>query len=266
MQHGILYPKYFSYRHDKDEEDCPRPTRTALFGEAAKEFLVEQGRYDPASLVLTGSPKFDALLEASKAWDRNALRARCGVKEGETLILVASRYRGILPTHRAIGSVFVPFLRAAMSRDDVRVLVKPHPAERRDGYEAGIRESGASRVGVLRRNESLVELLFACDVLVTVESLSAIEALVLDRRVLVLNMPSNLRELVESGAALGVSSGEDPSQALGKILEDPKTLLGLKNARMSYLSKVAMGVDGRATERIVALVRDVLPAAARSEP
>jgi hypothetical protein len=256
LQHGILYPKYFSYRHDEDEGQCPRPTATALFGEAAKEFLVREGRYDPSTLVLTGSPKFDALLETAHGWDRAALRARHGVGDGETLVIVASRYRGILATHQSIGSAFVPFLQAVERRPGVRVLVKPHPAEGRQEYEAGIRDAGASRAAVVAPGTNLVELLYAGDLLVTVESLSAIEALVLERPILVLNMPTNLRELVESGAALGVPAGDDPGPALEALVSDPLTQSRLKEARRRYLSKVAMGVDGRATARILDLVKE----------
>ena len=55
-------------------------------------------------------------------------------------------------------------------------------------------------------------MLHAADALVTVESLSAVEALALGRPVLLLNMPNNMRELVDEGAALGVSEGEDPAR------------------------------------------------------
>jgi hypothetical protein len=256
IQHGILYPKYFSYRHDPDEAGCPRPAATALFGEAAREFLLEEGRYDPESLVTTGSPKFDALLERALGLDRDALRARHGVSEGQFLVLVASRYRGILPTHRSIGSAFTPLLQAAATRGDVRVVVKPHPAEGRGEYEAAIAAAGLPGATVVAPDADLVELLFAADVLVTVESLSAVEALVLGRKVLVLNMPTNLKELVDEGVALGVPEGTEPGAALDLALRDAEAARRLEEARVRYLSRVAMGVDGKATERIVALVAE----------
>jgi len=59
-----------------------------------------------------------------------------------------------------------------------------------------------ARAGVAGHAD-LVKLLFAADVLVTVESLSAVEALVLDRPVVVLNMPTNLAEMVEAAPPWG---------------------------------------------------------------
>jgi hypothetical protein len=255
IQHGILYPTYYSYRHDADEADCPRPDKTAVFGEAARRFLIQAGHYDPESLVVTGSPKFDELL-ASRTWDRAAIRARLGVAQDERLIAVASRFRGIRETHQSIGSAFRRLVDAAQALPRARLLVKPHPAEPTDGYSRVIRESGASRAQLLPPAADLMQLLFAADVLVTVESLSAVEALVLGRPVVVLNMPTNLREMVEAGAALGVAEGEDPRAVLEQALDDAGVRQRLELARERYLNDVASGVDGRATERLLQLLRE----------
>jgi hypothetical protein len=260
VQHGIIYPKYYSYLHPPDEGDCPRPDRTALFGEAAQRILLERGGYRPETLVLTGSPKFDELLRAARQWDREALRRRLGVALEERLVVVASRYRGIRETHQSIGSAFAGLVRAIEAREGVRGLVKPHPAEPPDAYAADLRSLAARRVQLLRPGTDLLELLHAADVVVTVESLSAVEALVLSRPVLILNMPTNLRELVEHGAALGVPCGDDPAPALEAVLFDPATRDSLARARERYLSYVACGVDGHATQRILDLVRETAAA------
>lgn len=256
IQHGILYPTYFSYLHEADEAACPRPDLTALFGEAARNFLVTRGHYAPETLAVTGSPKFDDLLKAAAAWDRAALRARLGLGEDEKLVVLASRFRPIRSTHQAVGSAFPGLVAAVEQLEHVRCVVKPHPAERADAYEAVLRSSGATRVRVVGPSSDLMELLFAADVLVTVESLSAVEALVLDRPVLVLNMPTNLRELVEAGVAYGVPEGVDPKPALWALLFDPPTAERLAQARAEYRPVLAAGNDGKATQRIVGLLRE----------
>ena len=256
LQHGILYRKYYSYRHDADEVECPRPDRTAVFGEAARRLLIEAGRYPPDGLVTTGSPKFDALLQATRAWDREAIRARLGVDRRERLLVVASRYRAIRDTHQAIGSAFAGLVQAVESLTDVRCLVKPHPAERPDAYQADLRRAGAGRTRVLPPGADLIELLYASDALITVESLSAVEALVLGRPVIVLNMPTHLGDLVQAGVALGVPAGSDPRPCLEAALNDGATRAGFDAARDRYLSELAMGVDGKATERILTLLRE----------
>ena len=254
LQHGIIYPKYYSYRHGPGEEDAPRPDRTAVFGEAARRLLVGMGGYDPASLVVTGSPKFDALLDSARGRDRATARARWGAADGDRLLLVASRYRGIRSTHSAIGPAFPGLVRAVEAMDGVVAVVKPHPAEPAEAYRADL--DGARRVRMASPGDDLLELLHAADALVTVESLSAVEALVLGRPVLILQMPTNLRALVDDGVALGVPAGADPAEALRRLLFDPATRQALEAAGRRYLSEVAAGVDGGATRRILALIAD----------
>ncbi len=255
LQHGILYPRYFSYLHAKDEADCPRPDLTAVFGEAARRFLLEHGNYPPESLCVTGSPKFDELVALVGRLDREGLRRGLGVAPEHKLLLVASRFRGIRETHQAIGSAFPLLLRALGRLEGVRLVVKPHPAESAEAYERAIRQAAAPGARVLGPKANLSELFVAADALVTVESLAAVEALVMDRPVLVLNMPTNLAEMVEQGMALGVGKGEDPEEALRLLLFDPETRDALRRARERYLQDVAHGADGRATERLLGLVR-----------
>ncbi len=260
IQHGILYPKYYSYLHGPDEAACPRPDRTALFGEAARRFLVESGGYAPDSLVLTGSPKFDDLLRTAASWDRDAARARLGAGPEERLVVVASRHKAIRASHQSIGSAFPALVRAIEGLAGVRCVVKPHPAEPADAYDADLRAAGATRTRVAPATAGLTELLHAADALVTVESLSAIEALVLDRPVLILNMPTNLRELVDRGVAAGCARGDDPTDVLKDLLFGTETPARLAHARREYVDDVAHGADGGATARIVALLRQTAEA------
>jgi CDP-glycerol:poly(glycerophosphate) glycerophosphotransferase len=254
MQHGIVYPNYYSYVHDEDEGGCPRPDRTAVFGEATRALLLEIGHYAPDELVVTGSPRLDLLQESARAWDGAATRAALGASAGEPLVVVASRYRGIRATHQSIGSA-LPALLAALEALGVNALIKPHPAESDADYLKVLREMGARRARVLPAATDLLRLLHAADALVTVESLAAVEAIVLDRPVVVLNTPTNLRAMVEAGVALGVPVGGDPTETLRRALFDEATRAALGAARERYRPRVAFGADGGATARIVALLR-----------
>jgi hypothetical protein len=254
IQHGIVYPKYYSYRHAADEADTPVPDATALFGASARRLLVHLGHPRPESLVLTGSPRFDELLERARSCDRDALRQRLGASEGQPLVAVASRFRAIRDTHSAIGNAF-PSLVAAVRSLGVRCLVKPHPAESHGEYLAAIGLSDPA-IDVLSPSADLLDLLIAADALVTVESLSAVEALVIGRPVVILEMPTHLGALVDAGVALGVDAGADPTDALRRALLDAETRNALQHARALYLDELALGVDGQATRRIVDLLRE----------
>src|SRR4029453_7461743 len=141
-------------------------------------------------------------------------------------------------------------------------LIKPHPAEGEADYARVLSATGARRARLLPAGVELLPLLHAADALVTVESLAAVEAIVLDRPVVVLSAPTNLRALVEAGVALAVPVGEDPADALRRALFDADTREALRVAREAYRPQVAFGTDGAATARIVALLREVAAAGA----
>ena len=131
----------------------------------------------------------------------------------------------------------------------VRCLVKPHPAESGGEYlRRGIGMSDPAIARALPRPRTCSTCCIAADALVTVESLSAVEALVLGRPVVILNTPTNLRALVEAGVALGVAAGDDPTDALRRALFDAETRNApAARARPCYLDELALGVDGQAT-------------------
>jgi CDP-glycerol glycerophosphotransferase (TagB/SpsB family) len=169
--------------------------------------------------------------------------------------VAASRYRGIRLGFQSIGSALPGLIAAVEKLEGVSLIIKPHPAESPAPYAARLSEAGALRSRVVPPKSDLIELIHAADALVTVESLSAVEALVLERPVVVLSMPTNLAEMVKHGAAVGVGMGEDPSRAL-ESLRDPATLERLRQARERYLPELASGRDGLATARIVSLLRE----------
>jgi hypothetical protein len=255
VQHGIMYPRYYSHEHAPDEvppraeDPCPLPTRTAVFGSLARDLLVERGHYPPESIVVTGSPKFDALLASAERFERSRTRKRLGVPEDASLLVVASRFS-------AIGPVFTDLVRAAAADPSCFLVVKPHQAERPEPYSRAVERVGAGRVRVLAAEENLLELLFASDGLVTVDSLASSEALVLGRPVLVVNLPSNLTPLVERGVALGARGGEEIGRQLDRFLHDREVQRRLSERRREYIREFAFGADGRSTERILAALRE----------
>lgn len=250
VQHGIMYPQYYSHEHAPDELDelernpVPIPTRTAVFGELAKELLVQRGNYPEERIVVTGSPKFDALVQGASAYDPAATRRELGVPEGSRFLVLATRWSAVSP-------VFEELVRATESFPGVFLFVKPHQAESPRPYLEVVERHSAGRTRILPTETNLLELLFASDGLITVDSFASSEALVLGRPVLVLNLPGNLGPLVDRGVALGVRRGESIAKALEALLFDVRTSRALEAKREEYIREFAFGADGRSTERIV---------------
>ncbi|MEO8499999.1 MAG: hypothetical protein ABI565_03735 [Vicinamibacteria bacterium] len=257
VQHGILYPNYFSYERTAADvaTGSPLADTTAMYGEDGVRLLEKTFRYPKGRVVATGSPRYDALAAEIKTVDRDERRSRLGVEAHDKLIVLASRYTGIRDTHKAAGPAFLGLLTAVGRILGARLMVKPHPAEPPDAYDRDIAKAGlGARVSVVV-DRSLTDILPATDLLVTVESLSATEALVSGVPVVVLRHPSNLRAVVESGAALGVADGADPQATIEALLLNQEVRARWENSREAFLRDVAHGVDGQALERLLGLIR-----------
>jgi len=267
VQHGILYPNYYSYERAEGDVGFGTPIAdtTAMYGREGVRLLEGGFRYPKGSVVATGSPRYDALAAETSRVDRDKRRTSLGVGPNDRLIVLASRYTGIRDTHKASGPAF-PGLLAAVSRiEGARLIVKPHPAEPAEAYDKDIAESGLGDRARVIADRSLTDILPAADLLLTVESLSATEALVAGVPVVILRHPSNLRDVVASGAAIGVPDGVDPGSAIESLLGDEAARAAWRRSRDAFLDDVAHGVDGHALDRLLALVSGMagLPGAAQ---
>lgn len=256
VQHGILYPNYFSYERTAEDValGTPIPDVTAMYGTDGVRLLEDTFRYPKGRVVATGSPRYDALAAELRGGDRAVRRHSLGLPATGPVLVLASRYKGIRDTHKASGPALPALLDAVRGIEGATLVVKPHPAEAEDAYDADIAASGLGvRVRVIA-DRSLTDILPAADLLLTVESLSATEALVANVPVVVLRHPSNLRDVVASGAALGVPDGADPGAAMASLLREGPTRDQWREARERFLDDVAHGVDGQALERLMNLV------------
>ncbi len=268
VQHGILYPNYFSYERTAGDvaEGTPIADTTAMYGADGVRLLENVFGYPKGRVVATGSPRYDALRAEIERVYREERRSALGIGPGDRLIVLASRYTGIRDTHKASGPAFPGLLDAVSRIEGARLMVKPHPAEPVDAYDRDIAASGLGERARVVADRALTDLLPAADLLVTVESLSATEALVAGVPVVVLRHPSNLREVVASGAAVGVPDGVDPKAAMESLLTNESVRAAWRKSRDTFLDDVAHGVDGRALDRLLGLVSSMAGLGSEAPP
>src|SRR5262249_7961678 len=131
---------WLNYLHEEDEmrpdpanpsdAGFPRPTRTLLFDEYARSHLERHGRYPPESLVVTGSPRLDALVRTidalSSADGPSALEVR-GAGTSRALVLFVAKYSQSKHVLEALAD-------AVTRMPDVQLAIKAHPAETTAAY------------------------------------------------------------------------------------------------------------------------------------
>jgi hypothetical protein len=260
LQHGFIYHSWLNYLHEDDEmrpdaanpRDCgfPAPSRTFVFDEYARSHLERCGRFSPHSLVVTGSPRLDALVRAVTqltAQEVAAARDSTGANGSQDLVLFVAKYsqaRHVLPA----------LIEAVARMPAVQLAIKAHPAETADVYSAVIREcragSGdAANIRVLPATASLGPLLRASRVIVTVNSTVALDAGVLGIPALVIGLPNNLSPFVAAGIMAGAATRSDIEPVLERILYDEDFRLQIERSRGEYFKRFAIGSDGRAAAR-----------------
>jgi hypothetical protein len=257
LQHGFIYRHWLNYLHEPDEMEpdpehpadtgFPRPSLTLLFDEYAARHLERCGRFPPAALGVTGSPRLDALVrEAGSLADEAAHRAlaEAGASPSRALVLVVTK-------EREARRVLPALVSAVAQMPGVQLAIKTHPAETPEVYAGAI--AGRSNVRVLPASARLAPLLRASRAVVTVNSTVALDAAVLGIPALVIGLPNNLSPFVDGGAMAGAAPAEI-GPALRRILYDESFRQQLAVARARFLDRFGIGSDGKAAERAVSAI------------
>jgi hypothetical protein len=253
VQHGFIYRHWLNYLHEPDEmqpsrrrpldRGFPQPTKTLLFDRVAEEHLVNQGRFPREALLVVGSPRLDDLVSRARALDdgaRRALGEQVGAKPGQQVVLVAAKLS-------QLGTAFAALVRASGDLPDVRLVVKPHPAEDANDYVSAA--GGAGHVTVAPPHADLAGLIAIARLLVTANSTAAIEAMPLGVPALVVSLPNNLSPFVAAGAMAGAPTEGDLGPALQRLLYDEMSRARFAAAREAFMARYGIGADGTAAGR-----------------
>jgi hypothetical protein len=253
LQHGFIYHSWLNYLHQDDEmqpdannpadRGFPLPTRTLVFDEYARTHLERSGRFPHASLIVAGSPRLDALVQAVARltpFEIAAARAAASAPPGADLVLFVAKYS----QSKSVLSALVDAV-ARMTR--VHLAIKAHPAETPEAYSSLVEDH--NNVTVLPANTPLGPLLAASKVVITVNSTVALDAGVLGIPALVIGLPNNLSPFVAAGVMSGAATPAEIEPALRRILYDEEFRLQIERSRAEYLRRFAIRSDGRAAAR-----------------
>ena len=253
LQHGFIYHSWLNYLHELDEmlpdpgnardAGFPRPVKTLVFDDYARRHLEQLGRFPGSSLVVTGSPRLDALVHSAAALssdDVTAARRLAGAEPAAVLVLLVAKYA-------QARDVLGPLAQAIAAMAGVQLAIKTHPAETPDVYADVVK--GHSNIRVLPAAAPLAPLLRASRAIVTVNSTVALDAAVLGIPALVIGLPNNLSPFVDAGIMAGAARPSEIGPMLERILYDEQFRLQIDRTRREYLARFGIGSDGRAAAR-----------------
>ncbi len=200
-------------------------------------------------VVITGQPRYDVLYHADKLYDRTKIMRDLGLNPNKKMILWTTQTLG-LSLEENVKNIKTVY-DAIASLKDVLLVIKLHPGE---DQKAVLYQKYKSFAPVIVGGEvDTYALLYACDLMITKTSATAMEAVALNKPVIILNLSgeSDIVEYVADRVASGVYQEEDLKPAIEKLLKDDP---GLAQNREKYIEKYLYKIDGKATERVVDLI------------
>ncbi|MCX6707907.1 MAG: UDP-N-acetylglucosamine 2-epimerase [Candidatus Woesearchaeota archaeon] len=259
VQHGYITPNSFEYMHAKGEISrdlsiekpfCPVADRIVVYGPYTKDILVRSGNYPEHSVVVTGQPRYDCLAN-KKAFSREKVFDDFGLDKKKKLILWT--------TQDIPGQIEIVF-NAVKNIKNAQLLVKVHPREvaGADLYHKKAKESGMKIWAVKEANA--LELINACDVMITMHSTTGLEAIMMNKPVVVLNMSGkpDIVPYAQEGAAIGVYKADHLEPAIRNALFDSKKRAALLKESKAYSFRHAYKMDGNATERVLKVIGSMI--------
>ena len=212
---------------------------------------------DSERIMVTGQPRYDVLFYADKIYSKEKFLKEYKINPDLKIVLWATRCHGLSDEENKKN--FRAVFKAMQDLKGTTLIIKQHPGEG-EKYTKMIKDYlGENKISavVMPKSSDTYEQLFVCDLMITKNSTTAMEAVALNKPVIILNLsgePDSM-EYVKEGVALGVYKNDDLKQVIEKLLEDD---LELAKNRKRYIEKYLYKIDGKATDRVVKLIEEMI--------
>jgi len=198
-------------------------SKMAVFGCAVKEMLISEG-VDPERIVITGNPKFDVIYGCKNTEYKQHVYDRWGIPPEREIILLITQYfveARIWSTEQR--AAFVLAVNDAISTlPNTQLIIKLHPPiENIKDYEDLTKDYPSQPV--ICKYTPLQELISISNLIITVSSTAALEAMAMGKCVIIVDLFNNSEtSFFKDSGALYVSHKDDIRPAIANILSNPQ--------------------------------------------
>ena len=168
--------------------------------------------------------------------------------------------RGITFSFKEREEMLEAVIEAVNELDGVQLVIKASPGDESEDRLKYIAGKYSHKNIPIYKDCNLAELLRLSDVVITYFSTVGLEAMIFKKPVILINfsdIPDRM-DYVKEGAAIGLYKREDTAIHIKKVLWDPDTIKRLDESSRIYLEKYTGLQDGRASSRVVNLIRDMV--------
>lgn len=249
----LRYKKDYSFIYGHGES-----TKIALFGENIKNTLISEG-VSSEKLEVTGSSKFDDLIQFKDPSRRENIKKKFGIHSEKKIVLVLTQWfveAGMWTTEQR--RIFIcEIVKACSNLENVQLILKIHPHyEKKSEYNKILKNSLNSVL--ICKSEPVHEIISIADVVISVKSTTALEAMVLRKPVLIINLYNDQgTHLFKEAGVLYIEKVNAIQPSLKRLLYHPNEFVD-KDKMNKFIYDQAYLVDGNASKRISDLIRTII--------
>lgn len=247
----------------------------AVGGPADKDWLINYGvdTYEP---VVTGIPRYDILLEKNNRISNNFKKKLCdqlNLDFNKKLIVFAAEgglskvsfpnFHFSLKQH---NDMIYQIIKAIDHIQNAQLIIKLHPGYSKNKLYDMLNLRFKENVKVIE-NVDMISLLSCCDVLIHAVSTVGLEAIILNKPVISVDMRKDLvyrNPFRNCNATIFVSKQELLVPAIKDALYDKQVQKELENNSKKFVYEHAYEQDGKATERVVNLIEKMIQESKRN--
>ncbi len=244
VQHGTPN-KYSLHAFTPFEGDC-----FAAWGQFTKDFLVSH-RASGDKIVLTGGVSFDKTNELIP--DKNKIAGDLNIDPAKKWIVFTTQGPGAgnRPSEEEILTGVTEVARQILQYDQYQLIYQVHPGQPVE-YIKNFVDTVEGHNAVVAKYKNTEELMAASDGIITFFSTTAIDAVLMEKPLLLINLTDDkdFFPFVKMGAAFGAYEKEEIPTRLEELLTKAYQLKPFYREAQEYMNYKN---DGKALERVISL-------------
>ncbi len=214
-------------------------------GEHAKNILTKYCNIPEKNIVITGHPKFDTL--PNLKFNKLDIIKQLKLDPNKKIIVYGTKYR---EDEDIIFNKIIDFIN---SNNNLQLVFKIAPNVPLYNIKTRIKET--DRIKIVQ-DFDVNKVLHIADLLITDRSQLGVEAILLDRDILIFDLYQTCTfPYTEKGAAFGTHKLEEIIPGIKTCLTNKTTKQQLKQGRIKYLKECFFKLDGKAPERVVNIIK-----------
>ena len=243
VQHGVYSPYFIHYNYIEQDIGpnreatapyCPIADKFAVYTQQDKDNFVHRAKFREGDVIVSGQPRYDILTRADKVFNREQTFNKLNLDLGKKLVTWMTLPQDFTPqeNERNRNAIY----NAVKSLKDAQLVVKLHPEENQKA--AQYRKDKSFKPTIVGGWATFTfELLHAADIVITHYCTTAIEAIILNKPVIVIDFSGELTWVpyVECGAAIGVHREDALASVIERILYDEEARQTLAEAQRRYV-------------------------------